>query len=76
MEQTEGGGDVLDSSPMLAYKGILVEQTVGGGDVESSTSEQVIGCVRQTLVSLEDIIYLQETQTKQKFHSVISTSLK
>ena len=37
MEQTVGGGDVLDSSPMLAYRGILVEQTVGVDNVLDSS---------------------------------------
>ena len=39
MEQSVGGGDVLDSywvSLKLTYRGIPVEQSVGGGDVLDS----------------------------------------
>ena len=53
---------------MLAHRGILEKKNgLDGSDVDCSTSEQVCGCVRQTLVCLEEIKHSHEKQTKLNF---------
>ena len=59
----------------LAYQGILMEQRAVGDDVESSTFEQVCECIRQALVSLEEIKEMHELQTLQSILSIVYTSV-